>query len=143
MAAIRRRDTRPERMLRSILHARGLRYRVDMRIDLPGERVRPDVVFTRAKVAVFVDGCFWHCCPNHGRFPSVNVSYWSPKLAGNVARDIRSTAALRDQGWCVMRFWEHEAPEACASLVEREVRTRADARLRGLAPAPVGDVGDR
>lgn len=142
MAAIRRRDTGPERLLRSILHARGLRYRVDVRMDLPGGRVRPDLVFTRARVAVFVDGCFWHSCPVHGRKPTMNVAYWVPKLEGNVARDIRSTAALQDQGWRVMRFWEHESPVVCAGLVERAVLAQAGSD-RGTRAAPVGDVGDR
>jgi DNA mismatch endonuclease (patch repair protein) len=108
MQANRRRDTRPELALRSALHRAGFRYRCDFRIDLPGGRVRPDVVFTRKRVAVFVDGCFWHCCPEHGSKPSVNQSYWSPKLARNVERDARNTAWLTEAGWTVVRIWEHE-----------------------------------
>ncbi|NVC25129.1 very short patch repair endonuclease [Kocuria salina] len=108
MQAIRRRDTGPERALRSALHAAGYRYRCDLRIDLSGARVRPDIVFTRRKVAVFVDGCFWHSCPEHGRQPAVNSGYWSPKLQGNRDRDRRNTQALEQAGWVVVRVWEHE-----------------------------------
>ena len=107
MQANRRRDTKPELALRSALHREGYRYRCDLRIDLPAGRVRPDVVFTRQKVAVFVDGCFWHCCPVHGAQPKVNQSYWSPKLGANVERDRRNTSALETEGWRVVRIWEH------------------------------------
>jgi DNA mismatch endonuclease (patch repair protein) len=109
MQANRRRDTKPELALRSALHRAGFRYRCDFRIDLLNGRVRPDIVFTRKKVAVFVDGCFWHCCPEHGAQPSVNRSYWSPKLARNVERDARNTALLTEAGWTVLRVWEHES----------------------------------
>lgn len=109
MQANRRRDTTPELALRRLLHKEGLRYRCDLRIDLPGAmRARPDVVFTRRKVAVFVDGCFWHGCPVHGRTPTTNVDYWSVKLARNLARDRLQTRALQDAGWTVIRIWEHE-----------------------------------
>src|SRR5689334_13161972 len=87
MAAIRRTDTKPEVELRRLLHARGLRFRKDFRLDLPGGRARPDIVFTRRKVAVFVDSCFWHVCPKHGREPTSNEWYWTPKLRRNVERD--------------------------------------------------------
>lgn len=108
MQANRRRDTGPERALRSALHAAGYRYRCDLRIDLAETRVRPDVVFTRKKVAVFVDGCFWHSCPVHGRQPRTNSEYWSPKLQKNRERDCRNTEALKQAGWLVVRVWEHE-----------------------------------
>jgi len=107
MQANRRRDTKPELALRSALHRAGYRYRCDLRIDLSDSRVRPDIVFTRQKVAVFVDGCFWHCCPVHGARPKVNQSYWSPKLGTNVERDRRNTSALEREGWKVVRIWEH------------------------------------
>jgi DNA mismatch endonuclease (patch repair protein) len=117
MAAIRRRDTKPERAIRSLLHAAGKRYRVDLRLDLEGAKPRPDIVFTRARVAVFVDGCFWHCCPEHGRRPSVNGGYWGPKLERNIARDRTADDALAAAGWTVLRFWEHEAPEQATERI--------------------------
>lgn len=117
MAAIRRRDTKPERAIRSLLHAAGKRYRVDVRLDLEGARPRPDILFTRARVAVFVDGCFWHCCPEHGRQPSVNGGYWGPKLERNIARDRNADAALQDAGWTVVRVWEHEDPGDAAEHI--------------------------
>lgn len=125
MQANRRRDTRPELALRSALHRAGFRYRCDFRIDLPAGRVRPDVVFTRKRVAVFVDGCFWHCCPEHGSKPSVNQSYWSPKLARNVERDARNTAWLTDAGWTVVRIWEHEDIVSAMEQVTAALRLAA------------------
>ncbi len=125
MRANRRRDTRPETALRSALHALGLRYRVDSPIRLPGRRpVRPDIVFTRTRVCVFVDGCFWHCCPVHGVEPTRNVGYWGPKLARNVARDRAVDEALRREGWIVLRVWEHEDPEGAAAEIAAVVRAR-------------------
>lgn len=117
MRANRRTGTKPEITLRSALHARGLRFRKDLRLDLPGRRVRPDIVFTRRKLAVFVDGCFWHSCPEHGRQPGVNEWYWSPKLARNVERDGLVNAALSDAGWSVVRVWEHEPVEEAVRRV--------------------------
>ncbi|MGP3971366.1 very short patch repair endonuclease [Streptomyces sp. 6N223] len=117
MAAIKRRDTRPERAIRSLLHAAGRRYRVDVRLDLEGAKPRPDIVFTRARVAVFVDGCFWHCCPEHGRQPGVNGGYWGPKLERNIARDRAADGALSAAGWAVVRVWEHEAPEEAVKRI--------------------------
>jgi len=107
MRANRRRDTKPELALRAALHARGYRYRKDFRLDLPLRRVRPDIAFTSRKVAVFVDGCFWHACPQHGSQPKNNDWYWSPKLARNVERDRAADEALTQAGWTVVRLWEH------------------------------------
>ena len=118
MSAIRRTGTKPEVALRSLLHRRGRRFRKDYRLDLPGTRVRPDLVFTRSRVAVFVDGCFWHVCPQHGRHPSHNEWYWSPKLQANVDRDKRHTIALEAAGWIVVRLWEHTPVEDAAAVVE-------------------------
>lgn len=124
MAAIRRRDTKPEKALRSALHALGYRFRVDHRLDLPAARVRPDLVFTRRRVAVFVDGCYWHGCPEHGRRPSIrNAEYWGPKLEGNVARDRRADHALIEAGWTVIRVWEHEQLDDAVQAVERALGT--------------------
>lgn len=118
MAAIRRRDTKPERALRSHLHRAGYRFRVDLRLDLPGGRVRPDIVFTRQKVAVFVDGCFFHGCPTHGKRPNIqNQDYWGPKIAGNMERDRKADRILQEAGWISVRVWEHEAPGDAVQLV--------------------------
>jgi DNA mismatch endonuclease (patch repair protein) len=121
MLANKRRDTKPELAVRALLHARGLRYRVDFR-PLREMRNRADVVFTRAKVALFVDGCFWHGCPDHYWPSKTNVDYWTPKIAANQARDCRFDARLRDAGWTVLRAWEHEDPTDVADRVEAVVR---------------------
>ncbi|RIQ19480.1 very short patch repair endonuclease [Jiangella rhizosphaerae] len=120
MQANRRRDTGPERALRSALHQAGYRYRCDLLIDLPGGvRVRPDIVFTKRLVAVFVDGCFWHSCPEHGRQPTTNAYYWSPKLQRNRDRDERNNTALSAAGWTVVRLWEHEPLEQALDKVKQ------------------------
>ena len=108
MKANRRTDTKPELALRHALHRLGYRYRKDHRLDLDsGRRVRPDIAFTARKVAVFVDGCFWHACPEHGSKPRANEWYWGPKLIKNVERDRVNDAALILAGWTVVRLWEH------------------------------------
>lgn len=109
MKGNRRTDTRPEVRLRSRLHAQGLRFRKDYPIRGANISVRPDIVFTRARVAVFVDGCFWHVCPEHGRIPGGrNAAYWEAKLRRNMDRDRANTSALIEMGWRVVRIWEHE-----------------------------------
>jgi DNA mismatch endonuclease (patch repair protein) len=115
--------TEPELALRRSLHARGLRYRVD-RAPIRGVRTRADVVFGPAKVAVFVDGCFWHCCPDHGTIPRANRAWWSDKLRRNVERDRRTDGLLEDAGWSVVRIWEHEDIATAADRIERAVRSR-------------------
>lgn len=127
MKGNRRRDTKPERKLRSALFSLGLRYRVDypIRVTSGCRPIRPDVVFTHAKVAVFVDGCFWHGCPRHGTTPQRNSQYWDAKLARNLDRDRRYTRLLEGAGWTVLRFWEHHDPEDAATTVRR-VLTRSD-----------------
>jgi DNA mismatch endonuclease (patch repair protein) len=111
MQAIKRTDTKPEVALRSALHRAGYRFRKDFRVEVGSIRVKPDVVFTRRRVAVFVDGCFWHGCPEHGRQPGVNATYWVPKLQRNRERDQLVDQTLQDCGWTVVRRWEH-APMA-------------------------------
>ena len=119
MLGNKRSDTKPEVALRSALHAAGLRFRKDYRLDLDGVRFRPDIVFTRAKVAVFVDGCFWHSCPTRGTRPTRNADYWLPKLERNVERDREQDAALATHGWLSLRIWEHEAlTDAVAHVVD-------------------------
>lgn len=122
MQANRRRDTRPELAVRRLLHARGLRYRVDLAVER-GIRSRPDIVFTRWRIAIYIDGCFWHGCPEHGTQPRANADYWTPKLERNIERDVAVAAALREAGWTVLRFWEHEDPVAVADAIERAVRS--------------------
>lgn len=117
MQANRRSDTKPEVRLRKALHHLGYRYRKDLLIRLPELRVRPDIVFTKRKVAVFIDGCFWHVCPQHGRQPTTNEWYWTPKLQRNLERDNAANTALREAGWTVLRIWEHESLEAAVEAV--------------------------
>ena len=112
------RDTSPEMALRSELHRRGLRFRKRYTIRLGDRRwTQPDVVFTRARLVVFVDGCFWHSCPEHGSQPKANSGYWKPKLARNVDRDRDTDGRLAALGWQVLRAWEHEDPEDVADRV--------------------------
>ena len=113
MSRMPRKDTRPELLLRREMHARGIRYRLHAK--LPG---RPDIVLTRAKLAVFVDGCFWHRCPEHGSLPKNNREWWLEKLEENVARDRLKDGALDALGWHVVHVWEHEAPSDAADRVE-------------------------
>lgn len=115
------RDTRPELRLRQALHSLGLRYRVHWSLPFDRRR-RADLAFTRAKVAVFVDGCFWHGCPEHYVPPSSNFSYWRDKVEGNRARDIDTTSRLEELGWVVLRAWEHEPVDDVVQRVVRVVR---------------------
>ncbi len=133
--ANRRRDTAAELRLRSELHARGLRFRRDLLLRVGRVRVHPDIVFTRAKVAVFLDGCFWHACPEHGTVPKSNVTYWAPKLKANTERDQRVNEALTKDGWLVRRVWEHEDLALVAAEIEPIVRPRS-ARRRAPPGGP-------
>lgn len=119
MMANRRRDTKPELRVRQLLHAAGLRYRVDV-APIASLRRRADIVFSKRKIAVFIDGCFWHGCPVHGTAPRANSDYWTPKLARNRARDVETTEQLSAAGWTVMRFWEHEIPELVSQAIVDE-----------------------
>ncbi|WP_048832545.1 very short patch repair endonuclease [Nocardia cyriacigeorgica] len=116
MSRQRRAGTAPELALRRELHRRGLRYFVD-RAPIRGQRRRADVVFPRLRVAVYVDGCFWHSCPQHATYPKNNAEWWAEKLAGNVARDRATDDALAAAGWRVIRIWEHEDPVAAAGRI--------------------------
>ena len=120
----RRMNTKPELLIRSALHRRGLRYRKDLPIRVGEVRVRPDVVFTRPKVAVFIDGCFWHRCPDHATTPQRNLEYWLPKLQANVDRDQRVQVALVSEGWAVVRVWEHEVVGEAVDRIAWVVRWR-------------------
>lgn len=122
MSRQKTRDTQPEVLLRRELHRRGLRYRVDA--PLPGmPRRRADVLFARAKVAVFVDGCFWHGCPQHKTAPTNNRAWWAAKLARNIDRDRETDVHLSSLGWRALRVWEHENMEHAATDIERLVRS--------------------
>ncbi len=118
-----RRDTKPELALRRELWRRGLRYRVDL-APIGGLRRRADLVFTRAMVAVYVDGCYWHSCPVHATIPKANRRWWIAKLAANVERDRDTDARLRDAGWMVVRVWEHEIVPEAADRVAAIVHER-------------------
>ena len=111
----RRRDTKPEMAIRRLLHARGYRYRVDF-APWSNKRRRADIVFTRRRLAVFIDGCFWHGCPEHGTIPVSHADYWEPKLAKNRERDAETTAMAEAEGWRVLRIWEHVPPEEAVQL---------------------------
>lgn len=131
MSAQRREGTGPELALRRELHAVGLRYRLH-RCPLPSLRRRADVVFTRARVAVFVDGCFWHGCPEHGRRShGVNGWYWPDKIARNQARDLDTASRLQEGGWAVVRIWEHDlgSPDAVQAAA-RQVKDLVKAAAR-------------
>ncbi|MEV4995323.1 very short patch repair endonuclease [Streptomyces niveus] len=130
-----RRDTAPEVAVRKLLHASGLRYRVNARVpDMPRRTV--DVMFTKAKVAVFVDGCFWHGCPLHATQPKANAEWWREKLDKNMARDKETSAHLEAAGWTVLRFWEHESPVHMADeIAETVIRNRG----HDTGPAKDGD----
>ncbi|MFD9735213.1 very short patch repair endonuclease [Umezawaea sp. NPDC059074] len=121
MQGNRSRDTGPELAIRRLVHATGLRYRVDAP-PLAGLRRRADLVFSRAKVAVFVDGCFWHGCAQHYVEPGTNREYWTTKVRTNRARDQDTTRRLRDAGWEVVRVWEHENPHDAAARVVATVK---------------------
>jgi DNA mismatch endonuclease (patch repair protein) len=126
MRANRRKDTAPERAVRSHLHARGLRFRVDLPIVADGGRVlRPDVVFTGRRLALYIDGCYWHGCPKHGTTPVTNRAYWQSKIEENKRRDAEQTRRLQRAGWTVLRVWEHEDPVIVAENILRLFREQA------------------
>jgi DNA mismatch endonuclease, patch repair protein len=125
MKAAKPRDTAPEKALRSALHKKGLRYRVDARPAKELNR-RADIVFRSAKVAVFVDGCFWHGCPKHGTQAKANAEFWRNKIAQNQKRDADTTLQLKKEGWKVIRVWEHEDFERAAKKIYNIIRERKD-----------------
>jgi DNA mismatch endonuclease (patch repair protein) len=123
MQGNRGRDTKAEIAVRRLVHARGLRYRVSARPEADLRRTA-DLLFTCARVAVFIDGCYWHGCPEHFTVPATNQDYWRAKIGRNRERDSETTSRLREKGWLVLRFWEHEAPESVAERIVRAVGTR-------------------
>lgn len=134
MLACGPRDTGPELRLRTALFLMGFRYRVDVR-PIPTLRRKADLVFSRFKVAVFVDGCFWHGCPEHATWPKANRLFWRRKILGNRNRDRDTDAQLAAAGWRVVRVWEHEDPIKAAARIARVLRRRA--QVSGRKPAGV------
>lgn len=140
MSRIRSRDTKPEMRLRKLLWLCGNRgYR--LRSKLPG---KPDIVFSGARLAIFVDGCFWHGCPScgDGRAPSSNIEYWNAKRVRNRERDAARTLELETMGWRVVRLWEHEVmtnAEACVVRIEKLLRPRSKCAQRPCTPAKLDD----
>jgi DNA mismatch endonuclease, patch repair protein len=124
MRSNRARDTGPERAVRSGLHRKGLRFRVHQPV-IPGSRRRTDIVFPSVRVAVFIDGCFWHGCPVHGTMPKSNREFWEGKFQVNRERDRDTDHLLRDLGWTVLRFWEHAEVEEVVSEIEAVVKSKA------------------
>jgi DNA mismatch endonuclease (patch repair protein) len=122
MRRTRQRDTAAETTLRRELHRRGLRYFVNRPPLEENRRRRADIVFPRARVAIYVDGCFWHGCPIHATWPKTNAQWWRQKIEQNRARDRATDEALRDAGWVVVRVWEHEDAREAARRVEVAVR---------------------
>lgn len=127
MRGNRGQNTAPEIAVRSELHRRGYRYRIHTTPE-PGLRCRADIVFPRERIAVFIDGCYWHGCAVHGRIPDQNRTYWAKKLELNCARDRRNNAVLRAAGWAVIRAWEHEAPSDVADRVASALQARRGQR---------------
>lgn len=145
MKAAKPRDTAPEKALRSALHRKGLRFRIDEK-PIKDLNRKADIVFRSAKVAVFVDGCFWHGCPIHGTQAKANAEFWKNKIEQNQARDLDTNEQLKKAGWRVVRVWEHEDPERVSqkiySLVVKRMNnnvssrpTRASSRRASLRSA--------
>ena len=132
MRANRSRNTSPELALRSALHRSGLRFRINRRI-LP-DASSADITFASARIAIFVDGCFWHGCESHCRLPKANSDYWTEKIARNRARDILTDRRLREAGWTVVRVWEHENPAEAAFRIRAILAPSASVGSADSAP---------
>jgi DNA mismatch endonuclease, patch repair protein len=152
MQSAQSRDTGPELALRSRLHAAGFRFRVDRPV-LPSSRKRADIVFPSRRLAVFVDGCFWHSCPKHRTLPKANAAWWAAKLKRNRERDLETNAECRKAGWRVVRIWEHQPPEQAAAHIISilsappdksicpSLRQRRPAESPLPAASPLGECG--
>lgn len=123
MARVRQKDTQAETDLRKALHAKGLRYRLHVPLLTKPRRVA-DIVFSRNRIAVFVDGCFWHGCPEHASWPKSNADFWREKIETNRARDADSDQRLKALGWNVIRVWAHESAEVAATRIAQIIRAR-------------------
>jgi DNA mismatch endonuclease (patch repair protein) len=142
MQACRSRDTTPEVAVRRRLHALGLRYRVAYR-PLPGLRRSGDIVFPRRRIVVFIDGCFWHGCPEHATYPRANADYWGPKLARNRTRDAETDGQLRAAGWRVIRVWEHEPLDEAVSRILAEIKALSHSAGEPSAAARLAVADER
>ncbi|MFI1923701.1 very short patch repair endonuclease [Streptomyces sp. NPDC020377] len=135
------RDTAPEVAVRRLLHGSGLRYRVN--VPVPGMPRRTiDIVFSKARIAVFLDGCFWHGCPEHATQPKANAEWWRVKLDKNMARDLETTKHLTAAGWTVLRFWEHEAAADVAARVAASLVAKRPPPARPSSTAEFTESGD-
>lgn len=123
MTKVKQTGTKAEMALRQAMHHLGLRYRVNFQVLKKPRRVA-DVAFTKLKIAVFIDGCFWHGCPEHAMWPKSNAEFWQQKINTNRLRDVDTDAKLREIGWTVIRVWEHESPEVAAN----EIKVTVDAK---------------
>jgi len=132
MRRVRRASTEPEQVLGAQLRQLGLRFQVDQ-APINSMRSRADIVFKSARVAVFIDGCFWHGCPEHATWPATNADWWRAKIEANKSRDVRVTAALEESGWTVIRVWEHAVGAAARSVAE-EVRRRQEGGSISASP---------
>nr|WP_285545931.1 very short patch repair endonuclease [Streptomyces lavendulae] len=140
MSRQKSRDTGVEVALRKALHAKGARYRIH-RKPVKGVRREADIVFGPARVAVFVDGCFWHGCPLHATWPKNNAEFWRAKIEGNRRRDLDTDARLAEAGWLSVRVWEHEqADEAAARVLAVVASRRPELRSGARTQGPVSDI---
>jgi DNA mismatch endonuclease (patch repair protein) len=127
MRSVRQSGTKCEEELSTNLRALGLRFRVNEPV-VRSVSTRADILFRRVKIAVFVDGCFWHSCPKHFSVPTTNCSWWKEKLQSNHNRDVKLTLRLRSQGWIVIRVWEHEDMASAANWIARKIQERRTLR---------------
>lgn len=130
MSRVRQKDTKGELALRAELHKRGYRYRVNQVVSLKPRRTA-DIAFTKLKVAIFVDGCFWHGCPLHASWPKSNAAFWREKITKNMTRDTETTALLEASGWAVVRIWSHMSVDEAVGIVSRIIEIR-QAQLLGI-----------
>jgi len=133
MTKVRQTGTKAEMALRKVLHRLGLRYRVNYQVLKRPRRVA-DLAFTKLKIAVFVDGCFWHGCPEHASWPKSNSEFWLQKIEANRARDADTDAKLKEIGWTVIRIWEHECPEMAANAIKTIIDDKRNEVKTTLVP---------
>lgn len=134
MQATPSRDTAPEKELRSALHRMGLRFRIDTK-PVQGIRCKADIVFRKAKVCVFIDGCFWHGCPKHFQPPKTNTAWWLEKTEDNKVRDGEKTLALKSHGWIALRYWEHEIQQSNTNRIANRIHQVVMKRVSQISGA--------